>query len=890
MKITCSFCFSDKSAVSNPGSPYASTLSTKRDENLLGPSVGASHSGSPAQTNLGINNAKNQEDHPNNEDMGLRVGRKQQSLNNNADQSGGEDGKYVPVSPALNNNGLSVGQNQQPSFDTNGDKSNKKEGKYGPVTHAANDPDLGLSVKPKQQLLVSNGEQPNEEEEKYRPTSHATSNQDTGLPVAQKQQSPNINGDHSSKEGGKYIPMSREDVKTFKQIASFQNSKFAPNPGQGSDNTKGKESDESPGIPSQGMIHDTNRKQPTSFTASPASLNSGKEQENGISPGKPGNYVSHNNALTQQMPSPNGAPAGNSKNVWVVISKPSVKGSKQPEAQNGMFPSSSDRPTPNIPHDLDNQVESSAGDSQSLYAKQPSINGDSIGGGSERNAKNVGALAQDLSQTNGRIGAGAMASIPTDKTHNVNSNKMAMAGNTPNQKGISTVGESLRVGNPRLPEQIPTDADYQEHRLPQQYSSDSVHNQGIEIRITPTGNNIPKQQQDVAPAQSKQNFQNMAHNSFRVSAKGEESSSSGLQNPQNNTAKQESLYAQQNWKPDPEMQSTGEKYQEANSESGQVSQYVKAQRAASHEKSFNFSPNAVKPFKGLPQQRPSGSERKDAGQKSGREFTTSNQLSNSISQHGKTTDTPNHFSSKGAALLQNNSQNPQQVQTNPHKEDNGGSKLKEKYPQQVSDSSKGTQSGEDASSHQTPEGDKIGNQNSDKGQTSQEEGEPVPVVDLNKVGAANGADYGPTSNEMFPGPPEDAGMQNQPEPNSNDVSQPSGPVYDNEAIQGISEMSQREDQNILQQANPTNQAGPDEGMGIGYDETDMSQAYTVENQSEKVKEEMEDETTTEGRYQPQVALTDYYNTEPAGDCLCPKKGMVLILKGLWHGFGKIGTD
>ena len=139
-----------------------------------------------------------------------------------------------------------------------------------------------------------------------------------------------------------------------------------------------------------------------------------------------------------------------------------------------------------------------------------------------------------------------------------------------------------------------------------------------------------------------------------------------------------------------------------------------------------------------------------------------------------------------------------------------------------------------------------------------------------------GEDYGP-ENEELPIP---------------DASQQSRPVFDNEAIQGISDLSQREDAQVIQQSNSESPVSPDGGMGLGYQDSSMPQAYTGETSKGQVQEEVEksgDEATMnqqhyslENKEQSQEKIgtsltSNHYNTEPAEDCLCPKKGKSHIL-------------
>jgi len=548
------------------------------------------------------------------------------------------------------------------------------------------------------------------------------------------------------------------------------------------------------------------------------------------------------------------------------------------------------RPKPNFPQDK--QMDSVT--SQSSNEKGPSTYGNSDNGGNDKLGRNDGAMTQDLNQAYGRVGKGTMKSIPSDKIYGGNSNTMITSGNRENQKGTSSVGNSLTGMKPGILDKIPMDVNINDPKFPQQHSSNFENifgdNQGIEIRITPSGHNTPKQShnfqkmenqpQGGVPAEiSKQHLQNVIHDSNRAPAKSEKGSSEALHSSQNSKTvldEEEPSSGDQDRKPAAGSQSIEDNSQKDDSKNEKGSQTLKTQHMkpmASH-----FSPNADNNIQKLPQQKLADKEKQDPGQMTGKESSTSNQLQGSITHPGGKDANANHFSSKGSALLLNkeksaDSQSSQHVQSTLNNANKGGSTSQEKQPQKVSDSSKVTSSGDATTAHKTQDDNKKGSQESDQGQSSQEEGEPVPVVDLNKASEGNGGDYGPPPNEVFSGPVEDTGVQNQPDPDSHDVSQPSGPVYDNEAIQGISDMSQREDQNVFQQANSESQVGSDEGMGAGYDEMGMPQAYTGERTSDK----QEDETAMQERYQDQneAPLTsDYYNTEPAGDCLCPKKGRI----------------
>lgn len=859
-------------------------------------------------------------------------------------------------------------------------------GQFVPMLHTTHTQDIGPPVGPKQQAVNNNVDMSNREEGKYTPVSRtADNNQGDGPPVDLKQK-PSFNKevDQSSKGEGAYFPMSKEDIKDFKKVMSFQNAKSAYNPAKDSKNVNSKEMEKSPGMSSQGIEHDTAPKQPMLVPSGPRES---KEQGNGLSD----NYVTQGKKFSNSMHLPvNHAALNNVKDFGNEVSEPTVQESEQSKDKNGIHTSSSARPEPNISHE--NQSDSGAEVSQSSKQWKPSNYGNSIYGGNENIGQTVGEVNQHFRQANGRIDKGTMTSLPSDKTDNMDDRK--------NQSRFSSVGESLRAAKPAFSEKMPTDVANQEPNVPQNQSKNFAngigHNQGIEIRIRPGGIYIPKQfktfqkvesrPDDMITAEnkpvetSKQNFQHYDHDPGKTVFKGKESSPNTLQSPQNSKDdKQGSPLGQPTWHEVKGAQPIRNGSQKDNS---QGSHSVKGQLDKSLASKYN--PNAMNQFETSPQQKQSDKEKQDFGQTTGKESATSNHFLSPTFHQGEKVDGTSHFSSKGNALSVSKEKQAENQsfkineQGDPKKEDDSASTGKMNQAQQVSDSSKAALSSEETKVQPTPEGDKNENQESDQGQKSQEEGEPepVPVVDLNNASPANGADYGPANSQVFSGPVEDTRTPNQPDPDFQAESQPSGPVYDNEAIQGLSEMSQRADQNILQQANSASQEGPDQRVGTGYDEMSMSKAYASEpvvdlsnvslgngadygpatgqdfsgplenteahkqldqdhqgasqpsapvydNEainglsemsqrafhnilqkassasheghdqrmgtgfdemsmskaypgrilSGRVKEDLEDETPIQGQYQNQAPLTaDYYNTDPADDCLCPKKG------------------
>ena len=886
---------------------------------------------------------------------------------------------------------------QQPATDPSNvdDSFNKGGGKYVPVLHTTHTQDTGPPVGPKHQAVDSNVDMSNKEEGEYTPVSHIADYKHGVGPKVYLKQNPSFNKevDQSNKGKGDYFPMSKEDTKDFRKVVSFQNSKSASNPVRDSENVTAKETDKSSGMTSQAIAHYKAVKQPRQS----------KGQGNEFSD----NYATKAKKVSNSMHlSVNHAPLNSVKDFENESSEPSSQESEQSKDKNGIHTSSSARLEPNISHE--NQIDSSAETSQSSNQSEPSNYGNSINEGNQKLGKTVLEVNQDSRQANGRIDEGTMKSIPSDKIDNMDNRKK--------QNGFSSVDGSLRVEKPAFTGKVPTDVAKQEPNVLQHQSKNFAnginHKQGIEIRIRPGGIYMPKQFKNIQKVESspvdmvkaehkpaetpKQNFQHHDHDPGKTVFKGKESSPNTLQRPQNGKDdEQGSSMGQPFWQEVKGAQLIGNGSQKDGSENGKGSHSAKGQLDKSLASKYN--PNAVDQLKTSPQQKQSDKEKQDFGQTKGKESATSNHLQGPTFHQGKKVGNTSPFSNKGNALSVTK-ENPAENQSfkineqgNPKKEDHSATTGKMNQAQQVSDSSKAVLSGEGTKVQKTPEGNKNGNQESDEGQKSQEEGEPepVPVVDLNNASPANGEDYGPATSQVFSGPVEDTGAQNQPEPDSQGESQPSGPVYDNEAIQGLSEMSQRADQNILQQTSSVSQERPDQPMGTGYDEMSMSKAYAGEpvvdlnrvnlgngagygpstsqsfsgpvedtraqNEpepdsqgasqssgsvydnkaiqglramsqrafhnllqksasasqegddqsmgtgydemslskayaggipSEKVKEDFEDDTSMQRQYQDrnqnQAPLTsDYYNTEPADDCLCPRKGKITMIKLLF---------
>ena len=311
-------------------------------------------------------------------------------------------------------------------------------------------------------------------------------------------------------------------------------------------------------------------------------------------------------------------------------------------------------------------------------------------------------------------------------------------------------------------------------------------------------------------------------------------------------------------------------------------------------------------------QKLSDKEKQAFGQKEGATELTSSKLQGAYVEHGEraegSVDDSHHVFKTGNAMPMAKEKpiagiDTQKAEKNPKSQQDVGTAIQAKHPPQEQLSSKPSALSKGQAFQSNGGGEGNEKQESDQ-EPSSFEGEPVPMVDLNKGATLGGMDYGPANGEESPSPGEDSAMQNHeggigedygPENEElpiPDASQQSRPVFDNEAIQGISDLSQREDAQVIQQSNSESPVSPDGGMGLGYQDSSMPQAYTGETSKGQVQEEVEksgDEATMnqqhyslENKEQSQeksgTSLTsNHYNTEPAEDCLCPKKGKSHIL-------------
>lgn len=690
---------------------------------------------------------------------------------------------------------------------------------------------------------------------------YSTDVQYTGKPHGAMQQNSFNSNDNANKVEGKYIPMSREDVKNFKQVASFQKSVSA----QGSENSKSKDTSKSPEIPSTDIAVVGNAlKQPIPFSRNPLSLTDAK---------------GHPEVLSES-------------------SKPAVQGAASWKDVSGIYASSS-APLGTPPRKQMRLVE---GSFQLRKTKEPSTNDNSVSGDYKK-------LDQALKQTDGRSEERLIVSSTKGETDHIKSNKMTAAENGQNSQYITMIGAPLNAMKPGIMKQNAVGHDNQDQKFPQEHSDNSLgYSHGIKTKLN--GQNAPNQFNDYqkignhpedvghnkSPTMYKENLESAFTDSSHMSAAGGERSSSSMQssskNKQTTTTSSKADYSKGDELKGPSVTALKQNPMVTNSNA-----------------------KAMKQVDGLAQPKLSDKESQEQGKKPDEVSPMSNKLQGPISQHGEQVDNSNILSSmKGSALSTNKEKptdvmNSQQVKTNPKKEDDGGPALQQKYPQQEHVLSKLTPAGEENKLHQTTEDNTNGKSESDQGQPL-EEGEPVPMMDLNKGGSLSGTEFGQANGEEFQGPGEDAGMQSQPNgaagedygpengeglasPSEEtqpmpDASQQSRPVYDNEAIQGISDLAHNEDQNIIQQVNSAGQVGSDGNMGVGYDDAGMSQAYTGESprgededKIERTHDEVEQESTSslgingrpQDRYNSEAHLTsDYYNTEPAEDCLCPKKG------------------
>lgn len=681
---------------------------------------------------------------------------------------------------------------------------------------------------------------------------------------AMQQNSFNDNG-NANKVEGKYIPMSREDIKNFKQVAAFQ--KLVPYPTHGSENSKSKDTTNSPGIPSTNTaVAGSAFEQPTPLSRKPLPLTD---------------------------------PKGNPE-VLSESSKPAVQGAASWKDVSSIYsPSSASVGSP--PGKQMGLVE---GSFQPHKTKELSNNDNSVSGEYKK-------LGEALKQSDGRSDERLMVSPTKGETNHINSNKMTATEKGQNSKYITLIGTPLNAMKPDIMKQNEAGDDNQDYKFSQHYSDNILgNNKGIEAKLNaknaPThfsdygkmGNHREDEDHNKSPATYKEHLENDVTDSSHVSAARAEGSSSSLQSSskdeQTTTPSGKADY------------SKGQEMKEPLVTALQQNPMVP-----------NSKVKAMKEVEGVAQTKLSDKQSQEQGTKPGEASQISNKLHGPISQHGEQVDNSNSLSSmKGSALSMSKEKptiemNSQQVKTNPKKEDDGGPTLQQKYPQLEHALSKLTPTAEGNKLHQTTEGNTNEKSESDQGQPL-EEGEPVPMVDLTKAGTLSGTEFGQANGEEFQGPGQETEMQNQPNgaagddygPGNGDVlespseetqpmpdaSQQSRPVYDNEAMQGISDLAHNDDQNILQQVNSDGQAGSYGNMGAEYDDTSMTQAYTggsirvgseekIEHTQDEVKQESNSSLGSNRRSRDrdngEAHLTsDYYNTEPTEDCLCPKKGTV----------------
>ena len=481
--------------------------------------------------------------------------------------------------------------------------------------------------------------------------------------------------------------------------------------------------------------------------------------------------------------------------------------------------------------------------------------------------------------------------IPTDKIHDkVESLIYKQKGN--NEKGsVDEFINSLKLG---FSDKVATDAAIQEQNVPeQQYKTIADvlgHDQGIEIRIRPAGNfmNTPMKNSpnittdsdpgDVVHVSSEQKLNEMSpqgaqqndQDQRKTQAKEHETESSSMQSSASskNDGEHEVLHEGRGSKKPSSAGLNAADSKKQNSENDRGTYPVDG----SHEYSAQSMQSAPSQPETPPPQKQFDHEKQESGRKIGKQSSTTNapQGQTSDSRQEERVADKNQFSSEGNTLMVSKekpdaSQSSIQQQPNPKKDYDRLSAGKQNHPQQMPDSSKPRPFLQGVRVHHPPDNTP---QTSDQEKQPAYEGEPVPVVDLSNVGQAGGADYEPTSNEALSYPPENAPESSEPAPASQGESQVPGPVYDNEAIQGISDMSQRMDETLMQQANSP-------GNGAGFDELSMSKAYTEELPTENRKQGLEDEATMQARYQYEnkaPTVQGKYGSESDGDCLCPKKG------------------
>ena len=674
----------------------------------------------------------------------------------------------------------------------------------------------------------------------------------------------NSNG-NAKKVEGKYIPMSREDIKNFKQVASFQNS--ISDTAHGSENSKTKDTGKSPGVPSSNIpVEGSALKQQTPFSRKPLPVTDPK---------------GHPEVLSESW-----KPAVQGTASWKDVSSASTSSSASvsspPRKEMGL-------------------VE---GSFQPRKPKELSINDNSVSASYKK-------LDEALKQTDDRFDERFMASPIKGNTNHRNSNKMTAAEKGQNSKYITLISTPSNAMKPDVMKQNAAGDNNQDYTFSQHFSDNSLGNNN-EIKTNAIEQNAPTHFSDYgkmgnhpqdadhskSPATYKEHLKNALTDSSHMSAARAEGSSSSLQSSSKN-------------------KQTTSPSSKADSLKGQEMKEPSDTALQENPTVSNSKVKAMKEVEVVEQSKLSDKASQEQGKKPGeasRELEPG-ELQGPISQHGEQVDNSNSLSSiKGSALSVNKEKpavemSPHQVQTSPQKEDDGGPTLQQKYPQQEHVLSKLTPAAGVNKLHQATEGNTNENSESNQGQP-QEEGEPVPMMDLNKAGTLSGTEFGQPNGEEFQGPGEETGMQSQPNGDTGDdygpgngevlenpsedtqpmpdAIQQSRPVYDNEAMQGISDLAHNEDQNILQQVSSNGQAGPYGNMGAGYDDASMTQAYTgrspgvdsedeIEHSKDEANQESNSSLASNGRPgdrdNSEAHLTsDYYNTEPTEDCLCPKKG------------------
>lgn len=463
----------------------------------------------------------------------------------------------------------------------------------------------------------------------------------------------------------------------------------------------------------------------------------------------------------------------------------------------------------------------------------------------------------------------------TFETEHGQSNKMPSKENAHNSKFITLIGPPLQTMKPGFLKEKPSGLNSQRQKFSQHHLENTVGlNDGAENQPNENDNHqkMENHQEDFTagqkqiPNEFKENLKYTFTDSNHMGTSGDERAS---KNKPTTEPSHKATYSKEEEMKQPSVTAIQEKPMPATSGSKATAQ-----------------------GSGLSQEKLSDKERPQPEQRPGDASSMSNKLQEPISQHAGQGEN----SLSNAKDKPTDGMSPQQVQSNSPKEHDSGTKVQQNYPQQGHAPNNPAPPTEGNKLHQATEGNSNEKSNSDQGQTS-EEGEPVPMVDFN----GGGTDFGPANGQEVQGPGEDPGMQSQPNgdtgedyvpggngegfasPDEDTASQHPGPVYDNEAIQGISDLAHKEDQNIFQQVNSEDQTGSDQNLVIGYNDASMSQGYTGEsprgeNQDKipRTQDDMQQESNSSlgsNGYKSEARLsTNYYNTEPADDCPCPKKG------------------